>query len=248
MGKTAGPTIETPLGVLKLEAVLGRATTELGELTPVPLTSFHRAEWTSGAFRVSFWLGTIASSLLIDPDLLPGQSVERCYGVLWRVEALRDMAAGERLLFRCSWVDPSSLILSQTVGYDYGASVDAWHWEDGEIDVCLGTSNEVDLAYLGQTEGFSLPQRWYSSPEQDGRPNTSEPSLMGIETTQLSERGLQVSYPALLAGEVCHAHMAVAWKHVQARADGETDIDTWIAVDLAPRQTVRAVSSLLSGR
>ncbi|BDP40588.1 hypothetical protein DAETH_05570 [Deinococcus aetherius] len=169
MEDTAGPTIETPLGVLKLEAVLGQATVELGQLFPVPLESFRRAEWTSETFRVSFWMGTIDSDLLIDPDLLPGQSVEMCYGVLWQVEALQDMADGEQLLFRCFWLDPGPSILSQTAGYDSGATVDAWHWQGGEIDVCVGTGNEIDLAYLGQNEWFTLPRRWYS-PSEDGEP------------------------------------------------------------------------------
>ncbi|WP_264776422.1 hypothetical protein [Deinococcus aetherius] len=35
--------------------------------------------------------------------------------------------------------------------------------------------------------------------------------------------------------------MAVAWKHVVIGENGEPDVATWIAVDLAPTQTVRVV-------
>lgn len=241
MRDVARPTIATPLGLLKLQAVLGQTTVELGESSPVPHSSFRRAGWTSEAFRVSFWMGTIDSNLLIDPDLLPGQGVEMCYGVLWRVEALQDMADGGRLLFRCSWAEPSPLLLSQTTGYDYGATVDAWRWQGGEIDLCIGTSNEEDLAYMDQNGAFSLPKRWYGLSGQGGGLHAGEPSLVGVVATHLNERGLQLSYPALHAGEVCHAHMAVAWKHLRDTEDGDSDADTWIAVDLAPTQTVRAV-------
>ncbi|BDP40589.1 hypothetical protein DAETH_05580 [Deinococcus aetherius] len=57
----------------------------------------------------------------------------------------------------------------------------------------------------------------------------------------MNERGLQVGYPPLHVGEVCHAHVAVAWKHVVIGENGEPDVATWIAVDLAPTQTVRVV-------
>lgn len=238
------PTIETPLGVLMLEVTLGEVPVELSELSPVPSTSLHRAQWASEVARASLWVGTIESSLLLDPELLPGQAVEKCYGVLWQVEALQDMAEGERLLFRCHWADPSPLILSQTAGWETGATVDAWRWRVGRIEVCVGTSNEVNLAYLGWQEGLALPKRW-CDPERPG-----ESTLLGVEPTRMSERGLEVSYPALRAGEVCHATFSVAWKTVRVGENGEPDeedIDTWMAADLASTQMVRAVSTHLSG-
>lgn len=241
MGQTIRLTVETPLGMLVLEATLGGVPVELGEALPLPLTPLHRAEWTSELARVSLWIGTIDSSLLLDLELLPGQAVEKCYGVLWRVEALRDMVEDERLFFRCRWVNFNP---SQTMGPELGASVDAQRWRVGRTEVCVGTSNEVDLAYLGRQQGFTLPERWYDP----ARPK--EPSLLGIEPTQVSERGLEVNYPALLAGEVCHANFSVAWKTVRVGENGEPDeddLDTWMAADLASVQMARAVSAHLSG-
>lgn len=214
------PNILTPLGPLVFRAALGGTVVCLEELKPLPGTTFSCAEFKSTGAQGRFLIGTL------DPKLLPEQRVDVCYGVHWRVEALEDMPALHLTQLSCTWGNPTSWT---ELGWSSGQTVEAYHWQDGPTDVCVGTIQpEGGLSYYGQLSYFSLPKRWFGT-------DPGRPSLPGVGV-EISLAGLTVKYPALLRGEVCHTQFAVAWK---TRRDDE-DIDTWFAADLAPGQIVEA--------
>ncbi|GHF56884.1 hypothetical protein HNQ07_003715 [Deinococcus metalli] len=220
IGSQGAATVSTPLGELVLRASIHPATTPLDEFQPVPGTTFIRTTFEVAGARGELLLGTL------DPGLLPGQTVDQCWGVIWTVQADFDLPQRQVLEFTCSLGEEP--FWTET-GWGSGQSVIYRSWEHELTQLVLGTIDpECGLSFYAEQQGFRLPLRRFAE----------HPAFFEFDCIESSASGLTVRYPALRVGEVCQAQFVAAWKD---RRD-LNDQDAVLAVDLAPIQIFRAAS------
>lgn len=178
--------------------------------------------FTSAAFALPGASGALLLGRL-DPGQLEEQWVDECWGVMWRVRSEVDQPEHLCQEFSCTW-GPDTLWTE--TGWESGQSVVARSWEHGLTQVALGTIEPTALQFYAEQAHFHLPPRWFHD----------RPEFFEFGCIEASVAGVTVRYPALRAGEVCHAQFVVAWK---ARTDKD-DQDAVLAVDLAPVQILGA--------
>ena len=143
------PTVSTPLSSLGFEAIVDRV--DMYDLLPSAVFStpfggrlFH---WETDLFRAEFLLTPLA------PSLPKGMQVDGYWACVWRVKAAADANALE---FRCEW--ESDCIWTEG-GPSSGEWLDAQTWDDGKVQVTVGTEDPESLASRA-TRGDLLPTRW----------------------------------------------------------------------------------------
>lgn len=210
--------IQTPLGSLLLRAMVGSNIVRLSEPEHLPGGDFTSTPFTLPEATGKLLLGKV------DPGLLDDQHVDDCWGVIWRVQAEIDLPEHVTLEFSCSWGSDS--VWAET-GWGSGQTVISQSWERRLTQIAIGTVEPTfALRSYAEQQHFHLPLRWFKDC----------PEFFEFDCVEASSAGLTVRYPALRAGELCHAQFAIAWKE---RRDMD-DQDAVLAVDLAPGQIFRA--------
>jgi hypothetical protein len=207
------PLIHTSLGTLRVGANIEAETLTVENVASMSWLARdgYLWEWNSASARVEL--------LICRPifNLPPHMKVDDCWSAMWRIQVTAVRANVE---FSCLW-NPGH----QWTGWDLdnGEGHLGLAYDDGHSVVSIGTEDELFLSYRAEHDDW-LPRRFlpivaYASPTFDS----------GV--IDLSEAGIVVRFPGLLAGERLQIQFTTAW----APLDHETS-STWFAVDRAPRE------------
>ena len=215
------PTVSTPLGSLGFEAIVdGVSVCDLMpsvlSRTPVGGRLFH---WETDLFRADFLLTPLA------PSLPKGMQVDGCWAGVWRVKAAADANALE---FRCEW-EPGYTWTEG--GPSSGEWLDAQTWDDGKVQVTVGTQDPEALASRA-TRGDLLPTRWAKTL---GWPALSADEIKVSDPVAYTPQGFRLSLPDLRRGELCQVHFIAAWSPAPPTPEeAQNDsfyVSPWYAVD-----------------
>jgi len=216
------PGVQTPLGVIRLDAILDD--TEVADMLP---TQNYRLPsggwivcWHQPKFDLELLICRPVSSIPAHIQLID------CWAGLWRLCAKQTVSSCN---FTATWEQ----------GFTWGKEepqssqwVYARTWSDGQSEVSVGTDDEDALAARSH-QGNDLPHEW----EEYFRSSSNHFSWFSLQPihNELGKTGLAVPLPLLAAGRRCQVQFVVAWGPYQ-----KTGTSTSLEVD-------RKASEVLAG-
>lgn len=194
----APATLQTPLGVVRLDAILDGV--NVAEEPPTQTYRLPSGGWVACWHRPGFDL----ELLLCRPALAPplGMPLTDCWAALWRLRAKATIASST---FVAIWEDG---YIWTRGGPDSGEWLYAKAWDDGQTEVYIVTGDERALAAQSR-RGDGLPQEWepYFLPTADN----FDWFFLQMVHYEVRDRGIPIPLPPLEAGRQCQVHFDLFW-------------------------------------
>lgn len=213
--------IETPLGNLIPNTQLGshflhlsNATNSIGLEKEGGVTSWYYDEFIAECAICKSEIGLPA-----------GMHISDHWIVIWRIQAKK---AIKPLKFIMQWEENYTW---NSGAPNSGEHLDAQTWDDGEIEVSIGTEDRESLKSRAHRRDW-FPNRYNEIIDWYG-------ANQSIDTTEYQTDSLGILLPDLQSDEKCQVHFVIAWAPFS-----EESVATWFAVDQSPQGLLRGAGFL----
>lgn len=208
--------IETPLGNLIPNTQLGSHLLNLSNVANLIRLEKEglAASWCYDEFIAEC---VICKSKIILP---PEMHISDHWVVFWRVQAKEVI---KPLKFAIQWEENYRW---SSGGANSGWCLDAQTWDDGKIEISVGTEDSECLSARAD-RGDWLPNRYSKILDRygDGR---------GIPTVEYRADSLAILLPDLRSAEKCQIHFIIAWAPYS-----EASVATWYAVEQSSQRLLK---------
>ena len=194
----APATLQTPLGVVRLDAILDGL--NVAEEPPTQTYRLPSGGWAACWHQPDFDLELLLCHPVL--SLPPGMPLTDGWAALWRLRARATIAS-------------STFVAIWEKGYTWtrgGPDSSEWlyakAWDDGQTEVYIVTGDERALAAQSR-RGDGLPQEWepYFLPTADN----FDWFFLQMVHYEVGDRGIPIPLPPLEPGQQCQVHFNLSW-------------------------------------